>query len=66
MPDEVKTYMPMREMQDQGRGEVYEAVGEQLMMLYELTEELSEGDFLVRLSEGQMAAFSYGLCEAFS
>jgi len=63
-PNEAGTYMPLRELHDQSRGEVYEAVGEQLMMIYELTEELIGGDFLVKLSEGQMVGFSYGLCQA--
>lgn len=62
--EEAKAYMPMREIRDpQKHEELYEAVGEQLVMLYELNEELSAGDFLVRLNDKALVAFSYGLCE---
>ena len=62
-PGEVKSFMPMREMHEKQHREVYEAVGEQIMIFYELDEGFTHdgGDFLVGLEDGREVAFSYGV-----
>ncbi len=59
-PSAIGVYMPLDEMPKPLRDEGLEAIGDQLMALYELTEELSEGDFMLRLSDGRLVAYSYG------
>jgi hypothetical protein len=44
-PSELGRYMPLDEMTKPIRNEGLEVVGDSLMALYELEQELSEGDF---------------------
>jgi hypothetical protein len=61
--EEMGRYMPSSELLESGSREVYEAVGEHLMLAYELDGEISTPvNLLVNLRQGKEVFFSLGEC----
>ena len=60
-PDDQQMFMPMRELSEANRAEVYEAAGADLCIRRSLLTEdyAGEGCYLVRLDDGRKVAFPF-------
>ncbi|MDL2362971.1 MAG: hypothetical protein QFB86_01150 [Patescibacteria group bacterium] len=69
-PSKIDQYHPHWLLPKSQQNEIYETVGEFLVNLYELTEDMAKndcgiiadsGDFLIKLDDKSLASFSYAL-----